>query len=80
MSDWFDREELAPAVLVKKPNPRNAKMACKLIKLEEEIKRQEREFRPSRKFGADFCIGCKRNKTPGNHCFNLHLHRLYPTH
>lgn len=41
MSDWFSREELPPAVLVKKPNPRNAQMASKLQELELEIKRSE---------------------------------------
>ena len=39
MSDWFTREELAPAVLVKRPNPRNAQMATRMQELEAEIQR-----------------------------------------
>lgn len=39
MSDWFSREDLAPAVLVKKQNPRNTQMASKLSELEQDIKR-----------------------------------------
>ncbi|KAF2104020.1 hypothetical protein NA57DRAFT_70234 [Rhizodiscina lignyota] len=43
MSDWFTREELEPAVLVKRPNPRNAQMASKLQELEEDIRRLQEE-------------------------------------
>lgn len=39
MSNWFDREDTAPAVLVKKPNPRNVQNAAKLQELEAELAR-----------------------------------------
>lgn len=39
MSSWFDREEAAPTVLVKKPNPRNIQNAEKLQQLEAELAR-----------------------------------------
>jgi kinetochore protein Mis13/DSN1 len=39
MSSWFNREESASAVLVKKPNPRNIQHAAKLKELEAEIER-----------------------------------------
>ncbi|GAB7350417.1 hypothetical protein MBLNU459_g1030t1 [Dothideomycetes sp. NU459] len=45
MSSWFDREETAPAVLVKKPNPRNIQNAEKLQQLEEDLARLQEEKR-----------------------------------
>lgn len=39
MSDWFNREDIAPTALVKKPNPRNVQNASKLHELELEVKR-----------------------------------------
>ncbi|KAF1982482.1 hypothetical protein K402DRAFT_397563 [Aulographum hederae CBS 113979] len=45
MSDWFNREDITPAVLVKKPNPRNAQNAAKLKELEQEIERLQEEKR-----------------------------------
>lgn len=39
MSDWFNREDIAPTALVKKPNPRNVQNAAKLQELELEVKR-----------------------------------------
>lgn len=39
LSSWFDREDIAPAVLVKKPNPRNIQNAEKLQQLEAELAR-----------------------------------------
>ncbi len=38
-SDWFNREDTAPATIVKKPNPRNVEIEENLIGLEERIKR-----------------------------------------
>ncbi|KAH7384319.1 Mis12-Mtw1 protein family-domain-containing protein [Phaeosphaeria sp. MPI-PUGE-AT-0046c] len=43
LSDWFSREEIAPAPVVKKPNPQNEKNRTTLQELEEEIKRLEEE-------------------------------------
>ncbi|KAF1814890.1 hypothetical protein P152DRAFT_512228 [Eremomyces bilateralis CBS 781.70] len=43
ISDWFSREEIAPAVVVKKPNPRNAQMVEKLKELEQDIERLQAE-------------------------------------
>lgn len=44
MSDWFSREEdVAPVVLVKKPNPRNTQNAAKLVELEQEVAHLEQE-------------------------------------
>ncbi|KAL2357236.1 kinetochore protein-like protein Mis13 [Cryomyces antarcticus] len=43
MSDWFNREETAPAVIVKKPNPRNIQNAAKLEELEADVKRLQEE-------------------------------------
>lgn len=37
LSSWFEREETAPVVLVKKPNPRNIQNAEKLQQLEAEL-------------------------------------------
>ncbi|KAF2088045.1 hypothetical protein K490DRAFT_56609 [Saccharata proteae CBS 121410] len=45
MSDWFSREDAAPTVLVKKPNPRNEQMAAKVEELEQEVKRLQQERR-----------------------------------
>ncbi|KAK8215292.1 hypothetical protein M8818_001913 [Zalaria obscura] len=45
MSNWFDREDTAPAVLVKKPNPRNVQNAAKLQELEAELARLQAEKR-----------------------------------
>ncbi|KAL9096043.1 MAG: hypothetical protein Q9165_001565, partial [Trypethelium subeluteriae] len=39
LSDWFNREDTTPAVLVKKPNPRNIQNAAKLKELEQEIEK-----------------------------------------
>ncbi|GME38022.1 mis12-mtw1 family protein [Neofusicoccum parvum] len=39
MSNWFNREDAEPAVLIKKPNPRNEENAKKLEELEQEVKR-----------------------------------------
>lgn len=39
MSDWFNREDIAPTALVKKPNPQNQQNASKLQELEQEVKR-----------------------------------------
>lgn len=40
LSDWFGREETAPpAVVVKKPNPKNIQNAEKIKELEEQIRR-----------------------------------------
>lgn len=40
MSEWYSREEeVKPAVLVKKPNPRNQQNALKLVELEAEVER-----------------------------------------
>ncbi|OJD30606.1 mis12-mtw1 family protein [Diplodia corticola] len=43
MSNWFDREDVEPAALVKKPNPRNLENATKLEQLEQEVKRLQEE-------------------------------------
>lgn len=43
MSEWFNREETASTVLVKKPNPRNIQNAAKLQELEQEIARLQGE-------------------------------------
>lgn len=43
LSDWFSREETAPAPVIKKPNPQNEKNKATLEELEEEIKRLEDE-------------------------------------
>jgi hypothetical protein len=48
MSEWFNREEAAPTILVKKPNPRNIQNATKLEELEREIERYERNLTPSK--------------------------------
>ncbi|KAK7700090.1 hypothetical protein SLS57_012191 [Botryosphaeria dothidea] len=45
MSNWFDREDVEPTVLVKKPNPRNEQNAAKLEELEQEVKRLQEEKR-----------------------------------
>lgn len=45
MSNWFDREDVGPTVLVKKPNPRNEQNAAKLEELEQEVKRLQEEKR-----------------------------------
>lgn len=39
LSSWFDREDVAPTVVVKKPNPRNIQNADKLQQLEAELAR-----------------------------------------
>jgi kinetochore protein Mis13/DSN1 len=41
LSDWFSREDTAPppAVVVKKPNPKNVQNAEKIKELEEQIHR-----------------------------------------
>src|SRR5215471_16851239 len=39
LSDWFSREETTPAVVVKKPNPKNIQNAEKIKELEEQIQR-----------------------------------------
>ena len=42
MSEWYNREEeIRPAVLVKRPNPRNVQNASKLQELEAEVQRYE---------------------------------------
>ncbi|KAI9845165.1 MAG: hypothetical protein M1837_005050 [Sclerophora amabilis] len=43
MSDWFNREDTTPAVIVKKPNPRNIANSAKVHELEAQIKRLEEE-------------------------------------
>ncbi|KAL0263695.1 hypothetical protein SLS55_002676 [Diplodia seriata] len=43
MSNWFDREDVEPAALVKKPNPRNLENTTKLEQLEQEVKRLQEE-------------------------------------
>lgn len=43
MSDWFSREDTAPSVLIKKPNPQNERNASMLQELEQEIKRLQEE-------------------------------------
>ncbi|EKG15634.1 Mtw1 kinetochore complex DSN1 [Macrophomina phaseolina MS6] len=45
MSNWFDREDVEPTVLVKKPNPRNEQNAARLEELEQEVKRLQEEKR-----------------------------------
>ncbi|KAF1350703.1 Mis12-Mtw1 protein family-domain-containing protein [Delphinella strobiligena] len=45
LSSWFDREDTAPAVLVKKPNPRNLQNTEKLHQLEAELARLQEEKR-----------------------------------
>ncbi|KAI9693777.1 MAG: hypothetical protein M1822_003048 [Bathelium mastoideum] len=45
LSDWFSREDTEPAVLVKKPNPRNIQNAVKLKELEQEVERLSLEKR-----------------------------------
>src|SRR5205809_7154811 len=50
LSDWFGREDTAPpAVVVKKPNPKNIQNAEKIKELEEQIHRYV-EFRPCPNF------------------------------
>lgn len=39
MSNWFDREDVEPTTVVKKPNPRNVDNAKRLEELEAEVKR-----------------------------------------
>lgn len=39
LSYWYDREDTAPTILVKKPNPRNIQNAEKLQQLEAELAR-----------------------------------------
>lgn len=48
LSSWFDREDTAPAVLVKKPNPRNLQNAEKLHQLEAELARYVTWRNPTR--------------------------------
>ncbi|KAK8209459.1 kinetochore protein-like protein Mis13 [Phyllosticta capitalensis] len=43
MSNWFDREDVEPTTVVKKPNPRNVDNAKRLEELEAEVKRLEEE-------------------------------------
>ncbi|KAF2873596.1 Mis12-Mtw1 protein family-domain-containing protein [Massariosphaeria phaeospora] len=43
ITDWFSREDAAPAPVVKKPNPQNEKNRLTLQQLEEEVKRLEDE-------------------------------------
>ncbi|KAK7516411.1 kinetochore protein-like protein Mis13 [Phyllosticta citriasiana] len=43
MSNWFDREEVEPTAVVKKPNPRNQDNAKRLEELEAEVKRLQEE-------------------------------------
>ncbi|GAD94625.1 Mis12-Mtw1 domain protein [Paecilomyces variotii No. 5] len=44
LSDWFDRQETEPpAVVVKKPNPKNIQNAEKIKELEEQIQRLQNE-------------------------------------
>ncbi|KAI5206072.1 hypothetical protein E4T39_02730 [Aureobasidium subglaciale] len=45
LSYWYDREDTAPTVLVKKPNPRNIQNAEKLQQLEVELARLQVEKR-----------------------------------
>ncbi|TIA38018.1 hypothetical protein D6C78_04309 [Aureobasidium pullulans] len=45
LSYWYDREDTAPTVLVKKPNPRNIQNAEKLQQLEAELARLQEEKR-----------------------------------
>lgn len=42
-SNWFDREESAPAAVAKQPNPRNIEHEQKIQQLEEKIKRYDLE-------------------------------------
>ncbi|KAK8154476.1 Mis12-Mtw1 protein family-domain-containing protein [Phyllosticta citrichinensis] len=43
MSNWFDREDVEPTAVVKKPNPRNEDNAKRLEELEGEVKRLQEE-------------------------------------
>ncbi|KAI9836929.1 MAG: hypothetical protein M1838_004948 [Thelocarpon superellum] len=43
MSDWFSREDTAPAVVVKKPNPRNVANVAKIQELEKQLQRLQEE-------------------------------------
>ncbi|KAB8254268.1 Mis12-Mtw1 protein family-domain-containing protein [Aspergillus pseudonomiae] len=44
LSNWFEREDVnPPAVIVKKPNPKNIQNADKIKELEEQIQRLQRE-------------------------------------
>ncbi|KAK8170615.1 Mis12-Mtw1 protein family-domain-containing protein [Phyllosticta citribraziliensis] len=43
MSNWFDREDVEPTAIVKKPNPRNEDNAKRLEELEAEVKRLQEE-------------------------------------
>lgn len=43
LSDWFNREDMAPRTITKKPNPRNERMTEMVQELEEEIERLEEE-------------------------------------
>ncbi|KAI9767753.1 MAG: hypothetical protein M1840_005434 [Geoglossum simile] len=43
MSDWFNREDNNPGVIVKKPNPQNASNAAKIQALEAQLQRIEEE-------------------------------------
>ncbi|CAD0089539.1 unnamed protein product [Aureobasidium mustum] len=45
LSYWYDREDITPTVLVKKPNPRNIQNAEKLQQLEAELARLQEEKR-----------------------------------
>ncbi|KAI5242258.1 hypothetical protein E4T43_04914 [Aureobasidium subglaciale] len=45
LSYWYDREDTAPTVLVKKPNPRNIQNAEKLQQLEAELARLQEDKR-----------------------------------
>ncbi|PKY08457.1 hypothetical protein P168DRAFT_314552 [Aspergillus campestris IBT 28561] len=43
LSDWFSREDVAPSVVVKKPNPKNTQNSEKIKELEEQIQRLHQE-------------------------------------
>ncbi|KAI9723817.1 MAG: hypothetical protein M1828_004067 [Chrysothrix sp. TS-e1954] len=43
LSDWFNRDDVPAAILIKQPNPRNIENASKLQELESEVKRLEQE-------------------------------------
>lgn len=43
LSNWFDREDVnPPAVVVKKPNPRNVQNTDKIKELEQQIQKYEK--------------------------------------
>ena len=44
LSDWFSREEIAPPVVITKPNPQNEKNKATLQELEEQVKRYVQTF------------------------------------